>query len=205
MKMGFVRRDVSFRRPLGYRIGPKETRVKETQRYCFISDGGVRVELEGYNLDAPFGDYFRVESYFELQPVNNGRHCELVAFLSLQFTKSTMLKSKIESGALSETKEAFTKLIEMGKDRIAEVTPKAHVAAWLKQAESHKLADQRPKPTKTLRTSRVPSRKPAKVPEDVTEKLNFEPLVHVAPLMPVEQPKLQILPKQSVTHHPQQT
>lgn len=202
---GFMRRDVSFRRPLGYRIGPKETRVEEIQRYCFTSEGGVRVEIEGHSLDAPFGDYFRVETYLELHPTSNGRQCELVTFLSLHFMKSTMLKSKIESGALAETKETFTKLIEMGKERIAEVVPKSHVIALLQQSESQKLTDQRLKPTKNSKASRPPSRKPAKVTEDAVEKVDFDPPAQAVPPTPVEQPKLHIPSKQSVTYQPQQT
>lgn len=188
---GFMRRDLSFRRPLGYRIGPKETRVKETQRYCFTANGGVRIECEGYNLDVPFGEYFRVESYLELEPTSNGQECELVTSLSVHFMKSTMLKSKIEAGALSETKLTFAKLVEMGKERIGEAVPKSHVSALLQRKESQKAAAApQSKPRRNARSSRPTARKPAKVALQ-PEKVNVRQASLSRPVTPIvaEQPK----------------
>jgi len=130
---GSMRRDVSFRRPLRYRIGPKETRCEEIQRYCFTHNGGVLIEVENVSLDAPFGDYFRVESYYELLPSRNGSETELIASLAVHFSKSTMLRSKIENGALAETKSTFLKLVEMGKEHIEANVPKNKIVAALKK------------------------------------------------------------------------
>lgn len=116
----FMTRDVTFRRPLGYKIGPKETRVNEVQRYSFTSDGGVILELEGRNLDAPYGDYFVVESFFEMRPLDDGIRTLLILSVAVHFNKSTLLKGKIESGAMQETKKAFQKVAEMAARRIDE-------------------------------------------------------------------------------------
>lgn len=118
---GYMTRELTFHRPLGYRIGPKETRVKEKQRYSFSSDDGVVVELEGQNLDAPYGDYFVVESFFELKPHDNPKQTLFIASLSIHFKKSTMLRGKIESGAMAETKIAFQKVLDLASKRIAEL------------------------------------------------------------------------------------
>lgn len=119
---GYMTRDVSFRRPLGYKIGPKETRVKEKQRYSFTTNGSVIIELEGQNLDAPYGDYFVVESFFELIPHDNGTKTLFVASIAVHFSKSTILRGKIESGALTETKLAFQKIIDLASRHIEENT-----------------------------------------------------------------------------------
>lgn len=115
---GFMRREVHFKKPLTYKIGPKETRVKETQRYSFTSNGGVLLELEGQNFDAPYGDYFVCESYFELTPQGDGSSTLLVASFAVHFSKRTILKKKIESGALAETNVAYQNLVDMASKRI---------------------------------------------------------------------------------------
>lgn len=117
---GYMTRVVHFRRPLAYKIGPKETRVKETQRYSFTGDGGVIVELAGENVDAPYGSYFVVETFFELTAHGDGSETMFVVSVALNFLKSTMLQSKIESGALSETKIAYQRLAELAASRMEE-------------------------------------------------------------------------------------
>ncbi len=165
-------RDVSFRRLLGYRLGPKETRVKEKHRYSFTSDGGVCVQVQGHNLDVPFGDYFVVESYFELKPTNNGRSCELVASLAVHFMKSTMLRSKIETGALSETKTTYTKLVELAGVHLSESVSAEDIAAFLQrnEAQKKKLGAKAVKPASNEKPVRTPSRKPQKEQKNVTAK-----------------------------------
>lgn len=116
----FMTRELTFRRPLGYKIGPKETRVKERQKYSFTSDGAVIIELQGQNLDAPYADYFVVETFFELKPYEDGSLTLLIASVAVHFFKSTILRGKIESGALSETKNAYQRLMSLARERIDE-------------------------------------------------------------------------------------
>lgn len=118
---GFMTREVCFRRPLAYKIGPKETRVKESQRYSFTNNGGVLVEIQGENLDVPYASCFVVESYFELDPYGEGASQTLmVASVAVNFVKSTFLSGTIESGALNETKTTFERMVCMAKDRICQ-------------------------------------------------------------------------------------
>lgn len=122
---GFMTRTLRFNRALGYRLGPKTTRVIETQKYSFTSAGGALVELSGHNLDVPFGDSFRVESYLELSPVAAAGVASgatlLVTSVAVHFAKNTMLRSKIESGALVETKQTFGRMLDLAAHRIDEV------------------------------------------------------------------------------------
>lgn len=120
-KDGFMTRQVNFRRPLGYKLGPKETRVKETHRYSFTRDGGVIVEIQGENLDVPYASCFFVESFFELTPYGDAaRQTSLVASVAVHFVKSTFLQGTIENGALNETKTTFQRMVCMAKDRISQ-------------------------------------------------------------------------------------
>jgi VAD1 Analog of StAR-related lipid transfer domain/GRAM domain len=117
---GFMTRQLCFSRALGYRIGPKSTRVVETHFYSFTSSGGVLVECSGHNLDVPMGDSFRVETYIEMEPVAGGSSTSVTASVALHFTKSTMLRSKIESGALEQTKVSLTRLLDLAELRVNE-------------------------------------------------------------------------------------
>lgn len=117
---GYMTRELTFRRPLGYKIGPKETRVVERQKYSFTKDGGVLVELQGQNLDAPYADYFVAESFFELKPHGDGSTTLFIASIAVHFFKSTILRGKIESGALAETKTAYQRLMNLASARVEE-------------------------------------------------------------------------------------
>lgn len=117
---GRMCRDVRFRRPLQLRVGPKETRVEEKQWATFTGEGCVVIEVQGNNLDVPYSSYFKVESFFELSPINNGADTLLVASVNVRFSKSTLLQGQIESGALSETETAYGKLVTLAKERIGE-------------------------------------------------------------------------------------
>jgi VAD1 Analog of StAR-related lipid transfer domain/GRAM domain len=118
---GYMTRTMTFQRALGYRIGPKFTRVVETQKYSFTSDGGAVVELNGYNQDVPFGDNFRVESYLEMKPLENNSKSLLVASVAVFFAKPSLLRGKIEAGCLSETKISFTSLVQRAIAHVDEV------------------------------------------------------------------------------------
>ena len=55
------------------KIGPPETHVHETQRYC-VYEGGRRLvlELSTVALDVPYGDHFSVECRFDVTEVQVG-------------------------------------------------------------------------------------------------------------------------------------
>jgi hypothetical protein len=52
------------------KIGPSETHVHETQRYC-VYEGGKHLvlELSTVALDVPYGDHFSVECRFDVTQV----------------------------------------------------------------------------------------------------------------------------------------
>ncbi|PXF50030.1 Protein VASCULAR ASSOCIATED DEATH 1, chloroplastic [Gracilariopsis chorda] len=135
---GFMMREVNYRKPLGYKIGPKETRVNEKQRYSFTQDGGAVIEVESHSLDALCGDYFVVELYFELIPQHNGTKTLMIASVALNFVRSTMLRGKIEAGALAETKVAFQRLCEMTNKAVDELRAEARKEEQSRQRKGSK-------------------------------------------------------------------
>ena len=55
------------------KIGPPETHVHETQRYCVYEGGNHLVlELSTVALDVPYGDHFSVECRFDVTQVQVG-------------------------------------------------------------------------------------------------------------------------------------
>lgn len=141
----YMCRDVSFRRPIGLRIGPKETRVNEKQRYSFTDRGGVIIEVQGENLDVPYGNYFIVESFFELNPHGDGTQTLFVLSVAVHFSKSCILQGKIESGTLTETKTTYEKLLQLATGRVdAHVAEQAANHAITGEIRDHKRMHQAP-------------------------------------------------------------
>lgn len=114
---GYMTRTLRFSRVLGFRFGPKATRVIETQCYSFTSDGGVVVETSGHNLDVPLSESFRVEGYFEVSPAGEGSL--IVASAGVHFLKSSMFRGRILSGAMSETEKSYGGLLDLAEKEIA--------------------------------------------------------------------------------------
>jgi VAD1 Analog of StAR-related lipid transfer domain/GRAM domain len=160
---GFMMRMLTFSRALGYRIGPKVTRVVETHKYSFTSAGGVVVETSGHNVDVPFGDNFRVESYIELTPIaapdasaipafsgaasaavssstSSSIRTLMVVSVAVYFAKSSMLRSTIESGTLAETKATFTRMVDLAALHVDEANAEAAAIAVPPQAPARTLS-----------------------------------------------------------------
>lgn len=116
---GYMTRTVRFSRALRLRFGPKATRVVETQRFSFTSGGGVVVETSGHSLDVPFSEAFRVESYFEMSPVEDGGKTLIVASVAVLFFKNSIFRSRIENGALSETAVTYAALLDLAEMKVA--------------------------------------------------------------------------------------
>lgn len=163
---GFMMREVNYRKPLGYKIGPKETRVKEKQRYSFTQAGGAIVEAESHSLDALCGDYFVVELYFELIPQHNGTKTLMITSVAVNFVKSTMLRGKIEAGALAETKVAFQRLCEMTNKAVDELRAQKRKEEGCRQRTRGKRpADRGVLSTASSKTVHVPEPSPLNIGE----------------------------------------
>ena len=62
-------RDLTFVAPTNASIGPKETHCHQTQSYnayALSGGGAVAVDTSQVQTDIPYGDYFRVETRWEV-------------------------------------------------------------------------------------------------------------------------------------------
>jgi len=131
-------REITYKAPVNAAIGPATTRVQETQRYHLKQDQLV-VESVSCFLDIPYGDYFRVEQKFTITTAkNNSDNKEneessksviisgkkggeeggvlITVSVGVNFVKSTLFKSKIERGVISETRQGTEMWLKMARE-----------------------------------------------------------------------------------------
>lgn len=100
-----ITREVTYILKLNAPMGPPTTRTKEVHRYHLARDQ-VIIDTSMQMLDAPYGDYFRVESHWTI--ASKGAHaCTVNIKANAVFSKSTLLKGTISSRTLSGMTEGF--------------------------------------------------------------------------------------------------
>ena len=116
-------RNVFYVLKLSGPIGPPTTRTKEVHRYHLQKDRLI-IDTSMNMLDAPYGDYFRVESQWmiNLNPDGQSSHVRISA--KAVFMKSTMMKGTISSRTLAGMTESFKFWISKARDLIAKKSPK---------------------------------------------------------------------------------
>ena len=146
-------RDLTFVAPTNASIGPRETHCHQTQSYrayrasarrknenekpeepetddASRDDVALVVDTSQVQKDIPYGDYFRVESRWEVRPapprllpdgetVLNER-CEVWVGLRIPFQKTTMLRKVIEKSALEESRQSAQGVLTLVDRRLAE-------------------------------------------------------------------------------------
>ena len=151
-------RDLTFVAPTNASIGPRETHCHQTQSYrvyrtSFQSEGNENdvdakksvalvVDTSQVQKDIPYGDYFRVESRWEVRALpplllpDGGlvaERCEVWVGLRIPFQKTTMLRKVIEKSALEESRQSAQGVLELVERRLAEADASA---ARLERSES---------------------------------------------------------------------
>jgi hypothetical protein len=100
-----ITRDVTYTLKLSAPMGPPTTRTEEIHRYHLQRDRLI-IDTSMQMLDAPYGDYFRVESQWVVQSKGDSK-CTVRVCAKAVFSKSTILKSTISSRTLSGMTESF--------------------------------------------------------------------------------------------------
>ena len=110
-------REITFVHATGQSMGPKTTRCHQVQRYRLWTENpdepdraAVLIEGSQSNLDIPFGDYFRVDTRFDVTPVqrpDGGPACQCVASGQVTFLKSTMFRGKIDKATFATLKPSM--------------------------------------------------------------------------------------------------
>jgi hypothetical protein len=143
-------RDLTFVAPTNASIGPRETHCHQTQSYRVYrtslktsenENDDVRkdeetarvalvVDTSQVQKDIPYGDYFRVESRWEVKELpplllpdgvtKLNERCEVWVGLRIPFQKTTMLRKVIEKSALEESRQSAQGVLALVERRLAE-------------------------------------------------------------------------------------
>jgi hypothetical protein len=92
--------------------------------------GGVLViDTSQVMADIPYGDYFRVESRWEVSPTATSDRVTVWVGLRIPFHRSTMLRKVIEQGALEESKKSVANTLGLMQAKLREHSAAAAAAA----------------------------------------------------------------------------
>lgn len=124
-------RDLTFTSPNPSAIGPRMTHCHQTQRYCIYTGEMLIIDTSQVQPDAPYGDYFHVEARWEVSPAPSGGVSVWVG-LRVPFSKSSILKSVIESKTIEESKKSVESVLDAMRGVLRE---RAAAAATVASAE----------------------------------------------------------------------
>jgi len=107
-------------------FGPKSTNCHQTQSYHMCAGGVLVIDTSQVMADIPYGDYFRVESRWEVAPAAPFHNRDgTVTYrstvwvgLRIPFHRNTMLRSIIEQGSFDESKSSVGTVIKMLQSRL---------------------------------------------------------------------------------------
>ncbi|GAM21889.1 hypothetical protein SAMD00019534_050640 [Acytostelium subglobosum LB1] len=113
-------RVVDFRTAMSFKIGPKSTRVVQTQRCRFRAKDEILVGCSSVSREVPYGDSFSVENLLLLtpDPDNNGG-CILKLSSKIKFTKTLWgIQTMIQKSAAQGNKDFFGLWFTMVRNQV---------------------------------------------------------------------------------------
>jgi hypothetical protein len=108
-------RNVFYILKLSGPIGPPTTRTEELHRYHLQKERLI-IDTSMNMLDAPYGDYFRVESQWIISLKDDQKSCNVKISAKAVFSKSTIMKGTISSRTLSGMTESFKFWLSKAKE-----------------------------------------------------------------------------------------
>ena len=146
-------RDLAFKTSLkGFKIGPPEAICHQTHRFNVYRGNHIVFETSQVMMDIPYGDHFRVETRWDIQPhASQPGTSSLTIHVAVPFTKNTLWKKFIERGVTGSLLEAYQMFRKLADEKIACMEPNTSLypeneASGLQTPESGKLTISR-KPT----------------------------------------------------------
>lgn len=154
-----ILRDLSFRSVVSkWSIGASlKAGCTQTQRYRVFHGGSTLLfETSQTMADIPYGDYFTVETRWEVKAIHGGG-CHVKVYCSVPFSKSTMLRSQIVRGAFDESRAGHVLMLKMARESISQmqVQERARLDAEQRSAAEMQNANDDPPSTPHAETSRV--------------------------------------------------
>ena len=142
-------RDLAFIAPVNASIGPKQTNCHQTQSYHACRGGVLVVDTSQVQTDIPYGDYFRVETRWEIAPAPPYRRrvdgvvvnrCTVWIGLRIPFHRSTMLRKVIEQSVSDECKKSAAGTVQLLADALRRQDEAARSRAAAVEAPSPREA-----------------------------------------------------------------
>ncbi|GAM28632.1 hypothetical protein SAMD00019534_118080 [Acytostelium subglobosum LB1] len=107
-------RELNFKTPISFKIGPKVASVCQKQRIRRTPNGGYFMETSSVSRDVPYGESFSVENYISLEP--SGDSCLLKVSTAVKFTKSIWgVRGLIEKSVIQSNKDFFVVWVKMAR------------------------------------------------------------------------------------------
>eukprot|EP01023_Acetabularia_acetabulum_P031871 TRINITY_DN2982_c1_g1_i1.p1 TRINITY_DN2982_c1_g1~~TRINITY_DN2982_c1_g1_i1.p1 ORF type:complete len:551 (-),score=59.77 TRINITY_DN2982_c1_g1_i1:659-2311(-) len=130
-------RELIFVTPLSHRIGPSEATCSQIQRARFYKDDYLIFETSQVMADIPYGDYFKVETRWDVQNVGHGE-CKVTVWCHVPFSKKTLVRKIIETSTIKEIKQGVQEFFLIIKNREQIQQDQSFVAESC-DSESHKI------------------------------------------------------------------
>ncbi|EFA83596.1 hypothetical protein PPL_02662 [Heterostelium album PN500] len=125
-------RTMDFRTAISFKIGPKSTRVYQTQRCRLRNKDELLLQCSSVSKDVPYGDSFSVENLFSIASDDGGNGCTVKLSSKIKFTKTLWgIASMIQKSAYQGNKDYFVLWFSMVRNQI-----EAYTYNKLKQAKS---------------------------------------------------------------------
>lgn len=113
------KRLVTFVAPIkGAPIGPKQTKVEQTQTLSMMDENTVALSSSTFSLDIPYSDAFLVEATMLAKADGKGAS-KLEVYVFVNFKKSPWVKSIIEKKAKDDTQSFFVSLAQQMRESLA--------------------------------------------------------------------------------------
>ncbi|XP_009353706.2 protein VASCULAR ASSOCIATED DEATH 1, chloroplastic [Pyrus x bretschneideri] len=111
-------RDVSFQHPIKVYFGAKFGSCQELQKFRVHRNSHLVIETSQEINDVPYGDYFRVEGFWDIErdPDGSKECCNLKIYVNVAFSKRTVWKGKIVQSTTEECREVFETWINMAHE-----------------------------------------------------------------------------------------
>eukprot|EP01114_Cavostelium_apophysatum_P019738 TRINITY_DN6441_c0_g2_i1.p1 TRINITY_DN6441_c0_g2~~TRINITY_DN6441_c0_g2_i1.p1 ORF type:complete len:737 (-),score=162.18 TRINITY_DN6441_c0_g2_i1:85-2295(-) len=141
-----IYRQVNFVSPVTAKIGPRQTKIQQTQRCRFIGDSMDHLVFESFSLsrDVPYGDNFAVVNRFDIvSDPKNPNACIATAVTFVKFFKSVWgMQTIIEKTATSSGKDFCNKYLAAAKERIGLNKVKSDIARSLREEQEVEVGEE---------------------------------------------------------------
>lgn len=112
-------RDLSFKHPIKIYLGARYGSPRKIQKLRIYRNSHLIVETTQEISDVPYGDYFCVEEFWDVE--RNGDGSRVRIYINVAFSKNTMWKGKIVQSTIDECRDAYATWIAHAHDLLKQM------------------------------------------------------------------------------------